>query len=93
MIARDREQRARQRRVAERLARRLLRDAFGTPSERTVALAPPLTLALMVAWMLGRSSRAPNGVRSGPGPGQRQAWSLATVVQHHAALSGLSDFC
>ncbi|CAE7295621.1 SYT3 [Symbiodinium natans] len=57
--------RPRQRRVAERLARRLLRDAFGTPSERTVALAPPLTLALMVAWMLGRSSRAPNGVRSG----------------------------
>lgn len=57
--------RPRQRRVAEQFARRLLRDAFGSPSERTVALAPPLTLALMVAWILGRSSRAPNGVRSG----------------------------
>mmetsp|Transcript_46283 Transcript_46283/g.86425 ORF Transcript_46283/g.86425 Transcript_46283/m.86425 type:complete len:647 (-) Transcript_46283:106-2046(-) len=56
--------RPRQRRVVEQVARRLLRDAFGSPSERTVALAPPLTLALMVAWVLGRASRAPNGIRS-----------------------------
>ncbi|CAE7217123.1 unnamed protein product [Symbiodinium pilosum] len=62
--------RPRQRRVAEQVARRLLRDAFGSPSERTVALAPPLTLALMVAWMLGRSSRAPrapNGLAEASG--------------------------
>lgn len=57
---------ARQRRVVEQVARRLLRDAFGSPSERTVALAPPLTLALSVAWMLGRASRRP-GVGT-PGP-------------------------
>ena len=50
----------RQRRVVEQVARRLLRDAFGSPSERTVALAPPLTLALFVAWILGRASR-PSG--------------------------------
>ncbi|CAK9050017.1 unnamed protein product [Durusdinium trenchii] len=58
--------RPRQRRVVEQVARRLLRDAFGSPSERTVALAPPLTLALSVAWMLGRASRRP-GVGT-PGP-------------------------
>mmetsp|Transcript_14640 Transcript_14640/g.32330 ORF Transcript_14640/g.32330 Transcript_14640/m.32330 type:complete len:646 (-) Transcript_14640:221-2158(-) len=52
--------RPRQRRVVEQVARRLLRDAFGSPSERTVALAPPLTLALFVAWILGRASR-PSG--------------------------------
>ena len=46
--------------MVEQVARRLLRDAFGSPSERTVALAPPLTLALFVAWILGRASR-PSG--------------------------------
>lgn len=56
----------RQRRVIEQVARRLLRDAFGSPSERTVALAPPLTLALSVAWVLGRASRRGDGASSGP---------------------------
>jgi len=58
--------RPRQRRVIEQVARRLLRDAFGSPSERTVALAPPLTLALSVAWVLGRASRRGDGASSGP---------------------------
>jgi len=43
--------------LSERLARRLLREAFGSPSERTVALAPPLVVALLSAWFLGRYSR------------------------------------
>eukprot|EP00438_Fugacium_kawagutii_P015058 Skav217581 [mRNA] locus=scaffold129:249913:266840:- [translate_table: standard] len=47
-----------QRQVVEQVARRLLRDAFGSPSERTVALAPPLMVALSVAWVLGRASRS-----------------------------------
>ena len=52
--------------MIEQVARRLLRDAFGSPSERTVALAPPLTLALSVAWVLGRASRRGDGASSGP---------------------------
>mmetsp|Transcript_83604 Transcript_83604/g.263990 ORF Transcript_83604/g.263990 Transcript_83604/m.263990 type:complete len:280 (-) Transcript_83604:36-875(-) len=40
--------------MSERIARRCLREALGNPSERMVSLAPPLSLALLAAWLMGR---------------------------------------
>ncbi|CAE8639550.1 unnamed protein product, partial [Polarella glacialis] len=79
-------------RLLERLARRCLREAFGgmSPSERTVALAPSLTLALLAAWGLGHVSRFPkaeNGSErqaaatqaGSPSPVQQQAEPAGNV--------------
>eukprot|EP00929_Paragymnodinium_shiwhaense_P069064 TRINITY_DN34843_c0_g1_i1.p1 TRINITY_DN34843_c0_g1~~TRINITY_DN34843_c0_g1_i1.p1 ORF type:complete len:610 (+),score=99.50 TRINITY_DN34843_c0_g1_i1:55-1830(+) len=45
--------------LMERIARRCLTEAFGDPSEQAVMLAPPLAMALVAAWLVGRYGRRP----------------------------------
>lgn len=75
--------------MVEQVARRLLRDAFGSPSERTVALAPPLMVALSVAWVLGRASRS--GASGGSGSSSclvrvRNTWDIVGQMEHQNQL-------
>ncbi|CAJ1405644.1 unnamed protein product [Effrenium voratum] len=84
--------RPRRRRIFEQVARRLLRDAFGSPSERTVALAPPLTLALLVAWFLGRASRPAiraNGSAASAATAATEATQTTPSYANHFHLESL----